>query len=379
MKVMFISRGLGVGIGYRVNSMSHYHALIKAVGEDNVFTVDLLFNGAYVKTREALSYCEPKTVKQKVKRLLQFNRTSIRNGIMDDIIGAIRNYKIDIVYLDDASYGKLTRLIKKNYSNIPVITFYHDIVKKLYLKFALQRPVFTIQAFASIYGEKINTKYSDINITLNRRDTRQLLKYYGVKADYEMPVCTGEAHRVEEIKKCEEVNILFVGAKYIPNVKGITWFCNHVFPELREECNLYIVGWQMDFLKDRIQHERIHIMGSVPSLTQYYLKAAMMIGPIFEGGGMKVKTAEALSYGKYYIGTRESLEGYYDHADDHVKRFIRQANTAEEYIREINEAVEHGINNYYPEVVEYYDKYYSVSALNRQMEEIIRSAETLIK
>ena len=53
--------------------------------------------------------------------------------------------------------------------------------------------------------------------------------------------------------------------------------------------------------------------------------------------------------------------------------------TAEEYIREINEAVEHGINNYYPEVVEYYDKYYSVSALNRQMEEIIRSAETLIK
>ena len=35
-----------------------------------------------------------------------------------------------------------------------------------------------------------------------------------------------------------------------------------------------------------------------------------MLLPVTAGGGMKVKTAEALKYGKYIIGTNEALEGY---------------------------------------------------------------------
>ncbi len=35
-----------------------------------------------------------------------------------------------------------------------------------------------------------------------------------------------------------------------------------------------------------------------------------IISPIFVGGGMKVKTCEALMYGKNIIGTSESFEGY---------------------------------------------------------------------
>lgn len=35
-----------------------------------------------------------------------------------------------------------------------------------------------------------------------------------------------------------------------------------------------------------------------------------MVMPIFSGSGMKVKTAEALMYGKFLIGTKEAFEGY---------------------------------------------------------------------
>ena len=379
MKVLFVSRGLGVGIGYRVNSISHYNALLNAVGEDNVVTVDLLFEGKYVKTKEALCYKEPTLLRQKVKRLFEFNRTSISNQIMYDILEAIQKYHIDIVYIDDATYGKLTRMIKQRYSNIPVITFYHDIVKKMYLKFVLQRPVFLIQAFASIYGEKVNTKYGDVHITLNPRDTKQLEQYYGIKANYEMPVCTGKVHEAPSIERCNDIILLFVGAKYIPNVKGIKWFYENVFEKLDNRCQLYVVGWQMEFLQESMMHERVHVFGSVPSLEEYYRKASVIIGPIFEGGGMKVKTAEALSFGKFFVGTQESLEGYYDYTNETVRNYIKQANNAEEFVYTINKAVKEGINNYYPEIASYYNEHYSEDALNNQMKMIIEKTAILLK
>ena len=45
----------------------------------------------------------------------------------------------------------------------------------------------------------------------------------------------------------------------------------------------------------------------VDDLAPYYKKAAAVIMPIFMGGGMKVKTAEALMNGKNYIWVKGSF------------------------------------------------------------------------
>lgn len=37
-----------------------------------------------------------------------------------------------------------------------------------------------------------------------------------------------------------------------------------------------------------------------------------MIAPLFDGGGMKSKTVEALSFGKIFVGTEESLFGFWE-------------------------------------------------------------------
>jgi glycosyltransferase involved in cell wall biosynthesis len=48
----------------------------------------------------------------------------------------------------------------------------------------------------------------------------------------------------------------------------------------------------------------------VEDLADLYRRADFVVAPIFSGGGMKVKTAEALSYGKTVVGTPEALRGY---------------------------------------------------------------------
>lgn len=45
-------------------------------------------------------------------------------------------------------------------------------------------------------------------------------------------------------------------------------------------------------------------------MAEYIYNADFLIAPIFEGSGMKLKTAEALMYGKTVFGTTEAFEGY---------------------------------------------------------------------
>jgi hypothetical protein len=57
-----------------------------------------------------------------------------------------------------------------------------------------------------------------------------------------------------------------------------------------------------------------------------------MVSPIFKGGGMKVKTCEALMYGKNIFGTSEAFIGYEIDYD----KVGALCNTKEEFIDTIN-------------------------------------------
>lgn len=80
----------------------------------------------------------------------------------------------------------------------------------------------------------------------------------------------------------------------------------------------------------------IEVHGYVKDLAQFYYQADAVILPIFSGGGMKTKTAEALMYGCPIIGTKEAFEGY---KLDFCK-IGGMANTKEDMIISINKLKE---------------------------------------
>lgn len=62
-----------------------------------------------------------------------------------------------------------------------------------------------------------------------------------------------------------------------------------------------------------------------------------MIAPLFDGGGMKSKTVEALSFGKIFVGTEESLFGFWEEMNSNIRgKTCYQCNTPEEWIQTIN-------------------------------------------
>ena len=80
---------------------------------------------------------------------------------------------------------------------------------------------------------------------------------------------------------------------------------------------------------------------------------------------MKVKTAEALSYGKCFVGTDESLEGYFEKLTKSVKdKFVFRCNTDREFIEVIKRIKTEtiSISKCNKEVLDFFEENYSITS-----------------
>ena len=238
----------------------------------------------------------------------------------------------EYVFVCQSTCGRVCKFIKRNYPNVKIITFFHNIERHYagqYLKVSGVKAIpYYIRAYVF---EKMAAKYSDYCITLNERDSLLLENFYGLKASAIMPTSLEDKflpmHEVTTIED-DIIDFLFVGTSFYPNVEGMQWFIDTVMPKV--DGNLTIVGKGMrpeifDNLNDRIK-----IYGFVDDLSDYYRRARMVVSPIFHGGGMKTKTAEALMYGKMILGTKEAFEGYVLDCDSLV-----ECNSSESFMKAI--------------------------------------------
>ena len=135
----------------------------------------------------------------------------------------------------------------------------------------------------------------------------------------------------------DKKKILFVGKKYYPNLIGFKWFVDNVLPSLTDNIQVDVVGRGLEELRNEYSDSRINVIGGVESLNPYYENADIVIAPLFDGGGMKSKTVEALSFGKIFVGTEESLFGFWEEMDSDIRgKTCYQCNTPEEWIQTIN-------------------------------------------
>lgn len=218
--------------------------------------------------------------------------------------------KCNIVFISHSILGKLTYHIKCNFPKIKIIVFFHNI-EKYYAQELIRVDGFrhSISYIISSYNENLSVKYSDYRITLNSRDTHLLSRFYNVNADLELPtsfVDTCIDGNTTDIDY-SSIKYLFVGNAFFANIEGVKWFVSKVLPFIPGK--LIVVGSGMNILKN-MESKKMEIYDYVEDLSQFYYNADLVVAPIFSGGGMKTKTAEALMYGKTVLGTNEALEGY---------------------------------------------------------------------
>jgi sugar transferase (PEP-CTERM/EpsH1 system associated) len=131
----------------------------------------------------------------------------------------------------------------------------------------------------------------------------------GVDTDYFTP----EAAYANPYQPGERA-LVFTGAMdYWPNVDAVQWFCDNVFPALRErfpELRFYIVGSRPNPAVQALgQRPGVTVTGTVPDVRPYIAHAAVAVAPLRIARGIQNKVLEAMAMARAVVVSPQALEG----------------------------------------------------------------------
>lgn len=294
----------------------------------------------------------------------------IDTAILHAICAAISVHGIAQVFIDGSNLGEVARTVKSRFSQVEVVTFFHNVEARFFL--GSLRHTHSLRALAimiaNFLAERKAVRHSDRLVCLSARDSELLGRLYGRKATDVSPIAledqVASAETTPEFP--QEKFALFVGGRFYANQAGITWYADHVAP--RVGMKTYVVGHGLEAMRDRLERSgNVKVVGSVQSLAAWYASAHIAIAPIFDGSGMKTKVAEALMHGKRVIGTPEAFSGY----EEIAPAAGDVCRNAEEFIAALHHACERPYVRSDPHLRSLYERKYSYEAARGRLREIL--------
>jgi polysaccharide biosynthesis protein PslH len=111
----------------------------------------------------------------------------------------------------------------------------------------------------------------------------------------------------------KNAEILFIGTlEYDPNLHGIRWFLNHVWPDLLlklPHATLHIVGEGGQRLPDLGMAPHTLVYGGVDDASEIWKRCNLAVVPIFAAGGTRIKILESWERGVAVVTTPVGVSG----------------------------------------------------------------------
>ena len=307
----------------------NYHVLCQIFGEENVDVI-------YIHEKQS-----KKTLLLHAFSILLYFIKGYYYGLSPKRVRTIAKQGLAYshVFIDRSIFGIIAKKLRDIHYQGKIITFFHN-VESIYFEAKIgNKPWRPMVVNCVAKNDQQSCDYSDIIIALNERDQKEIEKRYHRKIDILSPIVFEDKYNQSKYPEGMTSAIpscLFLGSYFPMNVKGILWFVQNVLPQVN--IKLQIVGKGMKAILPMIEkNQQIEVFSDVADLKPFIENTDFMLLPIFEGSGMKVKTCEALMYGKNIIGTTEVFEGY----DVDYNKVGALCNTKEEFIKVLTEVSKH--------------------------------------
>jgi glycosyltransferase involved in cell wall biosynthesis len=135
-------------------------------------------------------------------------------------------------------------------------------------------------------------------------------------------------------------DICFIGAlDWIPNMEGLMWFINQVWPELSArypDLRFHVAGRNTPASILQLKASNMVIHGEVADAISFVDAHAIMIVPLFSGSGMRVKILEGMALGKVVVTTPLGKEGI--HAENGLH--LLEADSPMAFVDRISDVLE---------------------------------------
>jgi glycosyltransferase involved in cell wall biosynthesis len=156
--------------------------------------------------------------------------------------------------------------------------------------------VWTLTAHDAAYFAKVTNRVSVFNIPADRAGLPDFPE--------QKP-----SQRVSDTSCCE---LRLLGTwTWQPNKEGLQWFFQHVYPHLPTTLAIQVAGKGADWLSDR--YPNVKYCGFVPDARAFIAQAKAIAIPTLGGGGIQIKTLEAIASGASIVATPTALRGIADY------------------------------------------------------------------
>lgn len=363
---------------HNIGAQTHLQALKDIFGEDNIFVIDLFKFTDEIKNNY-VSFARTNNPIKRLKRVSEGNVAFISNSIIQSICNIIAEKNVDMVFMDESDLGNLVKRIKYEFPEIYIISFYHDIAADLMSQWRNNDPNMKllykyVESKIVEKQEKISTELVDERWVFLEEDAKKMYDYYNIRPNAIIPLSSFVPSIYQQEITDEKKHVLFVCSKYFVNIEGFKWFMKEVFPELTGDFVIDVVGDGAELIGKLYTDKRINIVGRVDCLDQYYINSDFVIAPIFVGGGMKVKTLEAFSFGKPIIGTTESLHGFWGKVSSDFKgKYIFKCDKKKEWCDAFDTLLVKDTNHYVEGIRELFLKMYSFDTMKSSFNEALNN------
>jgi glycosyltransferase involved in cell wall biosynthesis len=155
---------------------------------------------------------------------------------------------------------------------------------------------------------------------INRRPESNYVLANGVTS-----VHSNAAHVLKDAKR-----LIFTGSMgFPPNLQGILWFLDKVFPSVcRRMTDVHVVIAGQDPCEELLARRspHVHVLGFVADLRAEIARSQLYVAPLISGTGFRNKVVEAIDCGTYVIGSPMALEFL---SDQIRSRLLTAANPAD--------------------------------------------------
>jgi len=334
------------------DKLRNYYLLRALAEKHDVFLVTFCspgdYNGSWREKMKPLCreiYTVPLLRSTMVLNLLKnplqpFTMAARKSSVMAELVRKLSTEnRYDLVFtcqLKMAGYLPFCTVGKK----VAELTDFLSIYRRRMCRFCKSLPsriLSNIEATRLAYWEKKTAKLADLTILVSRTDAdelRRLAPYAhvavlpnGVDMNYFKPTFYtvtkernkapfGEATAPDlapHIKQDRPLLLFYGHLRYPPNLDGITWFIKKIFPHVRSvipDAELMILGKEAprDLVKISEQ-SGVSLVGLVPDIRPYLVRADVVIAPLRFGAGVRNKILEAMAMGKAVVSTTLGCEG----------------------------------------------------------------------
>ena len=285
------------------------------------------------------------------------------------IIEKVKTKDFACIFMEGSYFGEALKKIRREI-DIPFIVFYQNCeIDYINVRFNKGNSIRKFLYTLSIkHNEELSTQTADVTIALSERDASRINELYNRKVDLIAPMSIIDIY---EQRMAKQEYCLLLGPSGAANDEGFDWFIKNISPNIK--CKTVVIGKNQERHKNTWESDKVIVLGYVDNLSQAYADAKVVAIPLLSGAGMKIKTTEAMMFGKYIVGTSEAFSGY----DNKIFINSKLCNTSDEFICAINDYLDNGLGNYIQEQRDLFLKNYSIES-TRNLYKLLFANEKLI-